>query len=46
MAKQKGNMLTGVLGPLVYRIVNGKQIVTLRIKKGTMKQTHCKQGVI
>ena len=39
MAKKRGELFTGVLGPFVYRIVKGKQIITARIRKGTMKQT-------
>jgi len=39
MATRKGNYLTGVLGPLVLRVVNGKQVVSTRVKKGKIKHT-------
>jgi hypothetical protein len=39
MATRKGNYLTGVLGPLVLRVVNGKQVVSTRVKRGKIKHT-------
>lgn len=39
MAIKKNNVLTGIIGPLVLRVVNGQQIVTQRMLPGTMKQT-------
>jgi hypothetical protein len=39
MAIIKDNLLVGVLGPLIFKIVNGKQIVTTKAAPGTMKQT-------
>jgi hypothetical protein len=39
MAKQEGEFLKGVLGGLVFKIVNGKQVIATRIAPGTMKQT-------
>jgi hypothetical protein len=39
MAKLKGNLLSGLLGPLVFSIVDGKQRVKTACAPGTMKQT-------
>jgi hypothetical protein len=39
MARKKGDFLSGVLGPLVFRVVNGVQRVSQRPEPGTMKQT-------
>lgn len=39
MAIQRGGFLRGSIGRLTYREVNGQQIVSERIKKGTTKQT-------
>lgn len=39
MAKKNGKFLRGVLGSLVFRVVNGKQIVTIRPPKGSIKQS-------
>ncbi|CAM4425498.1 hypothetical protein SAMN06265348_12143 [Pedobacter westerhofensis] len=39
MAKLIGNLLSGSLGPYVFRIVNGKQIVSRKEAPGTRKQT-------
>lgn len=38
MATQEGKFLKGVLGGLVFKIVNGKQVISTRIASGTMKQ--------
>lgn len=39
MATHDGKFLRGVLGELVFKEVNGKQVVTKRIPPGTMKKT-------
>jgi hypothetical protein len=39
MAKLIGNLLSGSLGPYVFRIVNGKQIVSRKEAAGTRKQS-------
>ncbi|SDZ84868.1 hypothetical protein [Pedobacter hartonius] len=39
MARQNGKFISGVLGPLVYRVVNGKQIISTKTAPGTIKQT-------
>lgn len=39
MATHDGKFLRGVLGELIFKKVNGKQVVTKRIAPGTMKKT-------
>ena len=39
MAKMKNNLVSGTIGPCVFKIVNGKQIVCIKAAPGTMKQT-------
>ncbi|WP_158800627.1 hypothetical protein [Pedobacter sp. L105] len=39
MARKDGNFLRGALGPYVYRVVRGKQVVSMRPVRGKMKQT-------
>ena len=39
MAIKKGDFLTGVVGDYKFTVVNGKQVVSSRVKAGTMKQT-------
>jgi hypothetical protein len=39
MARRKGNMFSGILGPIVLRIVGGEQIASTRVEKGKMKKT-------
>jgi hypothetical protein len=39
MARRKGNYLTGVIGPVVTRVVNNKQIVSSKVPKGKIKHT-------
>jgi len=39
MAKLEGNMLSGSLGPYVFKIVNGKQVVCKKQAPGTRKHT-------
>lgn len=39
MARRKGNLFTGILGPIVLKIVAGEQIATTRVEKGKMKKT-------
>jgi len=39
MATKKGNFIRGIVGPLIFRKLNGKQVVSSRIPAGTMKQT-------
>jgi len=39
MAKMKNNLVSGTIGPCVFKIVNGKQIVCSKAAPGTMKQT-------
>jgi len=41
MAKFKNNLVSGTIGNLVFKIVNGKQIVCSKPAPGTMKQTVC-----
>jgi hypothetical protein len=38
MATQDGKFLRGVLGGLIFKIVNGKQVISTRVAPGTMKQ--------
>lgn len=39
MATREGEFFRGLIGPLSFRVLRGKQIVSTRIAKGTMKQT-------
>lgn len=39
MASKKGEFFTGIIGNMVYRVMNGKQVVSSRMEPGTMKQT-------
>lgn len=39
MATREGNFLVGVLGGLIFKQVNGKQVITTRIPPGTLKKT-------
>jgi hypothetical protein len=39
MASKKGEFFTGIIGNMVYRVMNGKQVVSSRVEPGTMKQT-------
>jgi len=39
MANLIDNLLSGTLGPYVFRIVNGQQIVSRKEAKGTRKQS-------
>lgn len=39
MSRRKGDFIVGVLGRLVFRVVNGVQVISPRVPKGTMKQT-------
>jgi hypothetical protein len=39
MATQKGLMISGKVGPHIYKIVNGKQIITSRAAPGSMKKS-------
>ena len=39
MAKLIGNLLSGSLGPYVFKIVNGKQVVTQKPSAGTIKHS-------
>lgn len=39
MATRKKNFLKGIMGSLVFRELNGKQSVSTRVAKGTLKQT-------
>jgi len=39
MAKLIGNLLSGSLGPYIFRIVKGKQIVSLKPASGTINQS-------
>jgi len=39
MAKLIGNLLSGSVGPYVFRILNGKQVVSLKPAAGTVKQS-------
>jgi hypothetical protein len=37
MAQKKGDLISGAIGPVVFRIVNGKQIISSRPPKGKVK---------
>ena len=39
MARKEGNFLRGALGPFIFRVVRGKQLVSTRPARGTIKQT-------
>jgi hypothetical protein len=39
MARRKGKWLSGVLGPLVLKVVDDQQYVSTRVAKGTLKKT-------
>jgi len=39
MARKNGDLISGVLGPLVFRVINGVQYIKLKSAPGTMKQT-------
>jgi len=39
MAKKNGNFISGVLGPLIFRVLNGVQHVGQRTSAGTIKHT-------
>jgi len=39
MAKTQNNLVSGTIGPYVFKIVNGKQTVCAKVAPGTMKQT-------
>lgn len=39
MARKDGEFLRGLIGPLIFRVINNVQHVSLKIAKGTMKQT-------
>ncbi|CAM4267897.1 hypothetical protein SAMN06265348_108285 [Pedobacter westerhofensis] len=39
MARKNGDLISGVLGPLVFRVMNGVQYVKPRCAPGKMKQT-------
>lgn len=39
MARRKGNFLTGIIGPVVLKVVNDKQIVASRVAKGKIKHS-------
>lgn len=39
MAIKNGNFLRGALGPLIFRVVRGKQRVSVKPEPGTVKQT-------
>ena len=35
----KGKFIVGAVGPVVYKVVKGKNIVSAKMVKGSMKQT-------
>jgi hypothetical protein len=39
MARKEGNFLRGAAGPVIYRVVRGKQIVSIKPAPGTVKQS-------
>lgn len=39
MAQRKGKLFSGILGPVILKVVAGKQIASTKIKKGSMKKT-------
>jgi hypothetical protein len=43
MGTKKGDFFKGIIGNLVFRVVNGKQVVSLRPVRGTYKQS--KEGL-